>query len=52
MEYAGAGELFDKIQPDVGVDEDLAHWYFCQLLKGVEYLHRNNVAHRGIQVTL
>ena len=52
MEYAGGGDLFDKIStfhlgqtleepnivikgPDVGVDEDLAHYYFLQLISGM-----------------
>jgi serine/threonine-protein kinase Chk1 len=30
MEYAAAGELFDRIAPDVGLEEDLAHLYFQQ----------------------
>ncbi|KAJ1564813.1 Chk1 protein kinase, partial [Nowakowskiella sp. JEL0078] len=40
LEYAVAGELFDRIAPDVGVGDELAHLYFIQLLSGMEYLHR------------
>lgn len=35
LEYAAAGELFDRIAPDVGLGEDLAHFYFSQLLNGM-----------------
>ncbi len=35
LEYAAAGELFDRIAPDVGIGEDLAHFYFSQLLNGM-----------------
>ncbi|KAF9952285.1 hypothetical protein BGZ65_005377, partial [Modicella reniformis] len=35
VEYAAAGELFDKIEPDKGIQEDLAHLYFLQLIAGV-----------------
>ncbi|KNC79750.1 CAMK/CAMKL/CHK1 protein kinase [Sphaeroforma arctica JP610] len=49
LEYAAGGELFDKIEPDCGVDEDLAHVYFKQLISSVEYLHAMGVAHRDIK---
>ena len=32
LELGGGGDLFDKIAPDVGVEEDLAHLYFMQLV--------------------
>jgi serine/threonine-protein kinase CHEK1 len=35
LELAGAGDLFDKIAPDVGIESDMAHFYFCQLCAGV-----------------
>ncbi|KAG0022802.1 Chk1 protein kinase [Podila clonocystis] len=35
VEYAAGGELFDKIEPDRGIQEDLAHLYFVQLIAGV-----------------
>ncbi|TPX72154.1 hypothetical protein SpCBS45565_g00636 [Spizellomyces sp. 'palustris'] len=49
MEYAAAGELFDRIEPDVGVEEELAHMYFIQLLAGVEYLHGRGISHRDLK---
>ena len=43
LELGAGGDLFDKIgtcnayvpAPDVGVDEDLAHFYFTQLISGL-----------------
>ncbi|CAG8978157.1 hypothetical protein HYALB_00012019 [Hymenoscyphus albidus] len=49
MEYAEGGDLFDKIEADVGVSEDIAHFYFSQLISGVCYMHAKGVAHRDIK---
>ncbi|AMD19278.1 HBR377Wp [Eremothecium sinecaudum] len=50
MEMADGGDLFDKIEPDVGVDADVAQFYYQQLVRAVEYLHVEcGVAHRDIK---
>ncbi|PWY98246.1 Pkinase-domain-containing protein [Testicularia cyperi] len=49
LELGAGGDLFDKIAPDFGVEEDLAHFYFHQLLAGLEYIHSQGVAHRDIK---
>lgn len=49
LEYAQGGELFDRIEPDVGMSEKLARRYWRQLLDGLSYLHRRGVAHRDIK---
>ncbi|CAD6501574.1 BgTH12-01825 [Blumeria graminis f. sp. triticale] len=49
MEYAEGGDLFDKIEADVGVSEDIAHFYFTQLINGVSYMHSKGVGHRDIK---
>ncbi|KAI3624294.1 chk1 [Malassezia furfur] len=41
LELGAGGDLFDKIAPDVGVDEDLAHFYFTQLVSGLGVTHRD-----------
>ncbi|XP_072048437.1 serine/threonine-protein kinase Chk1-like [Amphiura filiformis] len=49
LEYASGGELFDRIEPDLGMPMRQAHRYFTQLMAGVEYLHRKGVTHRDLK---
>ncbi|KAJ4294288.1 Chk1 protein kinase [Kalmusia sp. IMI 367209] len=49
MELADGGDLFDKIEADVGVGEDIAHVYFHQLIDAVGYMHSKGIAHRDIK---
>ena len=49
MEFADGGDLFDKIEADVGVPEDIAHLYFGQLIGGVSFMHSKGVAHRDLK---
>lgn len=48
MELALGGDLFNLIETD-GVEPDIAHFYFRQLINGVDYLHSRGVAHRDIK---
>lgn len=49
MELAEGGDLFDKVESDVGVGEDIAHLYFQQLIGAVSYMHSKGVGHRDIK---
>ncbi|KAF2740877.1 Pkinase-domain-containing protein [Polyplosphaeria fusca] len=49
MELADGGDLFDKIEADEGVGEDIAHFYFTQLINAVSFMHSKGVAHRDIK---
>jgi len=49
LEYCSGGELFDRIEPDTGMQEHLAQSFFNMLIDGVEYLHKKGVSHRDIK---
>ena len=49
MELAEGGDLFDKIEADSGVSEDIAHVYFSQLVGGIAWMHSKGVAHRDVK---
>ncbi|KAF9030295.1 Pkinase-domain-containing protein [Hymenopellis radicata] len=49
LELAAGGDLFDKIEPDRGVGDDVAHLYFNQLVAGVDYIHSQGVCHRDLK---
>ncbi|KAF8148644.1 CAMK/CAMKL/CHK1 protein kinase [Crassisporium funariophilum] len=49
LEFAGGGDLFDKIAPDVGVGEDIANHYFKDLIAGMHYIHSQGVCHRDLK---
>lgn len=49
LEYAAGGELFDRIEPDVGMQEWQAQKYFKQLINGLEYMHSLGIAHRDLK---
>ncbi|XP_017886300.1 serine/threonine-protein kinase grp isoform X1 [Ceratina calcarata] len=49
LEYAAGGELFDRIEPDVGMPAWEAQKYFRQLISAVEYIHSKGIAHRDLK---
>ncbi|KAK5110098.1 hypothetical protein LTR62_006232 [Meristemomyces frigidus] len=50
LELASGGDLFDKIESDVGCgSEDVAHLYFVQLVQAIGWCHGKGVAHRDVK---
>ena len=49
LEYVSGGELFDRIEPDIGVPRPQARFYFTQLLNGINYIHSKGITHRDIK---
>jgi serine/threonine-protein kinase Chk1 len=49
MELALGGDLFDMVEAGRGLAPDLAHFYFRQLINGLDFLHAHGVAHRDIK---
>ncbi|NWR62285.1 CHK1 kinase, partial [Bucorvus abyssinicus] len=49
LEYCSGGELFDRIEPDIGMPEAEAQRFFQQLIAGVVYLHSIGITHRDLK---
>ena len=49
LELAPGGELFDRIEPEKGVDHLAAHFYFRQLISAVAHCHKRGISHRDIK---
>ena len=49
QDYASGGDLFDAIQPQVGLKESTAKKYLKQICRAVEYMHSKNLVHRDIK---
>ena len=49
QDYAPGGDLFDAIEPEVGLPEDKARKYLYQIAKAVDFVHSQNLVHRDIK---
>lgn len=50
MEFASGGSLFQYVQKHLCLKEDVARWFFQQLMIGVDYCHKKGVANRDIKL--
>eukprot|EP00210_Caulerpa_lentillifera_P003239 g3093.t1 len=50
MEYAPGGDLLEFIRERKGIQEDMARWFFQQLIIGLDYIHRMGVVNRDIKL--
>lgn len=49
IEYANEGELIEYLMYTAKFEEDLARWFFWELLTGVDYCHKNKIVHRDLK---
>eukprot|EP00958_Prasinococcus_capsulatus_P001975 scaffold179_cov368-Prasinococcus_capsulatus_cf.AAC.15 len=50
MEYLGGGELFKFVMEHGGLSEQMARYFFQQLICGLDYMHRHEICHRDIKL--
>ena len=49
QDYAVGGDLFDAIEPEVGLEEKTAKAYLSQICQAVAFMHNINLVHRDIK---
>ena len=49
MEFCENGELFHYIVDHKKLDEEVASFFFYQLINGLEYIHSENIVHRDLK---
>lgn len=50
MEYARGGELFEYVQSKGYLQEGEVRIIMCQIIRAVDYLHKNNIVHRDLKL--
>ena len=49
QDFASGGDLFDAIEPEVGLKESTTKKYLRQICRAVEFMHSKNLVHRDIK---
>ena len=49
QDFASGGDLFDAIEPEVGLKESTTKKYLSQICRAVEFMHSKNLVHRDIK---
>ena len=49
QDYAPGGDLFDAIEPEIGLHESRARLYFGQIAQALEFMHSKKLVHRDIK---
>ena len=49
MEYCEKGELYDYIVEKRKLKEEVAAYFYFQLINGLEYIHSKNIVHRDLK---
>ena len=49
QDYAPGGDLFDAIEPEVGLHESKARVFFGQIAKALEFMHSKKLVHRDLK---
>lgn len=49
QDFAEGGDLFDAIQPEIGLSESKARKILCQVAQSLEYMHSKKLVHRDVK---
>lgn len=49
LDFCPGGELFYHLQMNGPMSEDIAWFYFCEVLLALEYLHENGILYRDLK---
>jgi serine/threonine protein kinase len=50
MEYLEGGDLLKYVSAQKHLDEETARLFVRQLVKGIQYCHKNNLTHRDLKL--